>query len=701
MAEIIKLIGFTVGASIHTALLYILWRGRQTGRRARLMTGTVLSSAVWHLGNSLRLMFVLLGGSQTDAIGRYLDVVAFTGLGLLPPLLIHSHLEYYSDYAKGLREQSWYSKAVWGLYAPLAALPWVLRRLLGVSELTALERIGPWLAPCSIGFAAALAVCAFIDFRIARHAEDATERRFFKWLCVIFYFIAAAVIVTFLLLGKGNESLGAYLRALVMTSAIIPTMLIAYYIFRFNFLELIIHRRFVYILSVSGFLTLYLVAIRWVSEYLERVYDLPSPLVELILIFSVISAAIPVYLWLNRLISLRVGIYGDFTRKLNREVSQVLTLKLRLDFMAVEIARVFKLNKVCVLSLRSADEPENSTIDAWGGNIEVPLAEDAVKRPAGLILKRRLDIVRWNDPLLSETHYSLKDLGFTHIFSLWYENRLTGLMLVDSYPRKYLEDYEGLLLALAGTVAGAIEDCKTLEEKIQLEKALIRQEHMANLGKIAAAIAHEIKNPLSSIKTIVQLMKEDRKLGEAYQRDMELINLEIDRLNKSLIQLLDFSKPVVESPTRVPFTELINATIQFLARAGDASSVHMECRIEEGLVIDHANSDSVKEILLNLLINARQASPPGGTIEVKAYSGRPDGPGPARIFLEVSDEGPGIPLELQSKIFEPFFTTKMKGTGLGLAIIKKNVDYLSGEITLESPIKNQHGTRFRLIFEKG
>src|SRR5262249_54448639 len=159
----------------------------------------------------------------------------------------------------------------------------------------------------------------------------------------------------------------------------------------------------------------------------------------------------------------------------------------------------------------------------------------------------------------------------------------------------------GLLRALTGPIAGTIEDCKIVEEKIQLEKALIRQEHMANLGKMAAAIAHEIKNPLSSIKTIVKVMKEGAKLHEEDQRDLGFINSEIDRLNSSIIQLLNFSRPVAESRAAVPLSEMLQNTIQFLSRERGESPVRMECRIEEGLVLEQANPDSVKEILINLL----------------------------------------------------------------------------------------------------
>lgn len=698
MAEIVKLIGFTVGTLIHTALVFILWRSRQAMRRTRLMTWAILSSGLWHLGNSLRLMLFALGGSPGDVASQVLDMIAFSGVSLLPPLLVHAHLEFYADYEKGLKDRRWYEPVIWGLYAPLVVLPWVLLRLWSSSELTALEKIGPAVGPFALAFAGALTVCGFIDYRIAQYAEDRAERRFFKGLGVIFIFIAGALTVAFPLLSRSAEGPINYLRALVMTSSILPTTLIAYYIFRFNFLELIINRRFIYILSVSGFLTLYLVAIRWVSEYLERAYDLPSALIELILIFAVISVAIPIYIWLNRLISRRINIYGDFTRKLNKEISQVLSLKPRLDFMAAEIARVLRLNKVCIVSLSAHTPGKPPGVNTWGANVEVAPEEAEIQRIAGIIQARRLDIVRWNDALASKAVYNLKDIGFTHIFSLWYENHLTGLVLVDSYPRKYLEDYEGLLLALAGPVAGAIEDCKIVEEKIRLEKALIRQEHMANLGKIAAAIAHEIKNPLSSIKTIVQLMKEDGTLDQEYQRDLGLINSEIDRLNKSLVQLLNFSRPVAEQSASVPLSELIRNTVQFLSRERDKQTARVECRIEEDLALEQANPDSVKEILLNLLLNALQASPPDGTVHVQAYAERDGGPRTERVILEVSDEGSGVPPDLQSKIFEPFFTTKQKGTGLGLAIVKKNVDYLGGSITIESPTVNQHGTRFRVVF---
>src|SRR5712692_9881302 len=165
MIEIIKLLGFTLGASIHTALLFILWRSRQATARTRRMMWAILSSTVWHLGNSLRLMFVVLGGSPRDRVGQVFDLIAFTGLAWLPALLVHAHLEFHADYEKGLKGRPWYRPVLWTLYAPLIVWPWLLRRLWGSPESTALEKLNPYLTLLAVGFAGALAVCGVIDYR--------------------------------------------------------------------------------------------------------------------------------------------------------------------------------------------------------------------------------------------------------------------------------------------------------------------------------------------------------------------------------------------------------------------------------------------------------------------------------------------------------------------------------------------------------
>lgn len=237
-----------------------------------------------------------------------------------------------------------------------------------------------------------------------------------------------------------------------------------------------------------------------------------------------------------------------------------------------------------------------------------------------------------------------------------------------------------------------MEACRLVEEKILLERALLRQEHLASVGQLTATIAHEVKNPLSSIKTLAQLMREDRSLGES-QRDLDYIIAETDRLNNCVSQLLRYSRPLPVDTAHVTVHELLDAAVGNLKRDSANRLVKIEYEIAPSLREYRADRQTLQQIVLNLTLNALQASPEGGTVRFRATAVPP-----AMVRIEVSDEGPGIPPELQEKIFEPFFTTKQKGSGLGLAIVKKNLRQLPGDIRVVSPATNGCGTLFTVTF---
>jgi len=229
-----------------------------------------------------------------------------------------------------------------------------------------------------------------------------------------------------------------------------------------------------------------------------------------------------------------------------------------------------------------------------------------------------------------------------------------------------------------------------VEEKISLEKALLRQEHLATLGKVAATIAHEVKNPLSSIKTLAQLMREDPDLDAQYGRDINYIIAETDRLNTCVHQLLTFSRPVPAAISEVQVSNLLGALSETLRKEYAGQGIALESAIEPGAKVSGADPQIIQQIVLNLILNAVQAAGTGGTVRLDAR--RVDG----RIAIAVSDTGPGIPDSIRDRIFDPFFTTKQKGTGLGLAIVRKNLRHLGGEIELDSPLSKTGGTRFTI-----
>ncbi len=289
----------------------------------------------------------------------------------------------------------------------------------------------------------------------------------------------------------------------------------------------------------------------------------------------------------------------------------------------------------------------------------------------------------------------LGPLDATYAFPIRHGVNTLGLLVADSLPFAQLgRRLEQTLLDVAAQVALVLDNSNLLKAKLELQHKLDQQAQMVQLGEMTARIAHEIKNPLSAIKTIVQVMQEDPDLRTKYLRDLELINSEIDRLGRSVAQLLNFARPTPERRERVALRRAAESALEFLQRDIQRCGARVEDEIPEDLP-DAVGDDTVfREVFLNLLLNAIQSGGEGMQITLRAWQGILEDGSERFILLVVEDDGPGVASELQKKVFDPFFTTKQRGTGLGLAIVKRHIDHLGGRIALESPARDGRGTRF-------
>jgi signal transduction histidine kinase len=206
---------------------------------------------------------------------------------------------------------------------------------------------------------------------------------------------------------------------------------------------------------------------------------------------------------------------------------------------------------------------------------------------------------------------------------------------------------------------------------------------------MAATVAHEIKNPLSAIKSIAQVMGEDKSLSEEYARDLSLIVGETDRLGQSVTQLLTFARR--EAPSELPLraNQLVEAVVGLFQLSAEKEGVTLNATVQSDEELGGSAVSAVRVALSNLLLNALQATPPGGEISIS------DKWEDGHLLLSVEDSGSGIPLALRQRIWEPFFTTKQRGTGLGLAIVKKRMQEAGGSARLLSQA-NGKGARFEL-----
>jgi signal transduction histidine kinase len=228
-----------------------------------------------------------------------------------------------------------------------------------------------------------------------------------------------------------------------------------------------------------------------------------------------------------------------------------------------------------------------------------------------------------------------------------------------------------------------------IEENVRLERKVAEGERLAALGQMAATVAHEVKNPLSAIKSIAQVMGEDEALKTHYARDLGLIVAETDRLSKSVTQLLSFaSKRLPEAPPSRADELLTSVNNLFRSDAAERSiTLHSHAKAKVGL--NGVQTAAIRDALSNLVLNALQSTPLNGRVTIESFEIG------AEVVFCVSDTGPGIAPELETKIWDPFFTTRQRGTGLGLAIVRKRMEEAGGRAVL-LPSQNGSGARFEL-----
>jgi two-component system sensor histidine kinase HydH len=239
---------------------------------------------------------------------------------------------------------------------------------------------------------------------------------------------------------------------------------------------------------------------------------------------------------------------------------------------------------------------------------------------------------------------------------------------------------------------GAVIILRDLSEIKQLEEKVRRSEKLAAIGELAASVAHEIRNPLSSIKGFAQYLRHSLKDKPREKEYAETMVSEVDRINTVVTDLLTFARPMEAELVPTDVTALIEHTVRLIQADAQTRNINIQMNISDLSKIP-LDANQMTQAVLNLLLNALQAVKNGGHIEVGAELN----PSDSLLKMWVEDDGSGILADQKKKIFDPFFTTREKGTGLGLAIVHKIVENHNGEVNLESPpAREKQGTRIML-----
>lgn len=262
-------------------------------------------------------------------------------------------------------------------------------------------------------------------------------------------------------------------------------------------------------------------------------------------------------------------------------------------------------------------------------------------------------------------------------------------------------------------VTGTLIHLDDITEKRSKEAQLRRAENLASLTTLAAGVAHEIKNPLGSMSIHVQLMQktmdkgihffteelnrekplpdDDKQMSEYFdslRQYLDVVNEEIDRLNKIVVDFLFAVRPMNMELRQQNVNTLIQEMADFVQFELNWSHITLDLQLAADLPLINIDERFIKQALLNLIKNAMAAVPGGGTISIKTFAADEN------VSIVVCDNGLGIPEENLSKIFEPYFTTKETGSGLGLTLVFKIIREHRGEITVKS--KENEGTCFSI-----
>jgi two-component system, NtrC family, sensor histidine kinase PilS len=244
-------------------------------------------------------------------------------------------------------------------------------------------------------------------------------------------------------------------------------------------------------------------------------------------------------------------------------------------------------------------------------------------------------------------------------------------------------------------IRGVIAIFQDLTETKQWEEKIRAADKMAAVGELSAAIAHEIRNPLAAISGSVEVLNGELEVADENRRLLELIVRESSRLNNILSDFLLFARSKRISFTRVELCHLVSDVVEVIRHhPSHRPDISIKVSAEESMVYIFGDEDQIKQILINLIVNACEAigEKPGEiAISIKTDSDKP-------VELDIVDNGPGIGAEIIPKIFTPFFSTKKDGTGLGLAIVHRLAANLDIELSVQSEIGR--GTAFILDFHR-
>lgn len=692
---------FCVGfaAVVDTVLLLVVFERVNRPLTAVWLKAALTGTTMWHVGSFLHALLRETGGASAGFVDGLCMITMASGLMLLTCGILHASLRIHYT---GVTASPPFRPSYLLVYMPLLLLLPLSHAILKSGNRDFVQSTQGWHGFFFVWltFANLLASGLFLKKHYEVKSTSVSLARF------LFRFSLGLVAVTIVAHAYMLVALGSrhepWLRLLTNLSPLVPTLVFAYYIFRRRLLPLVFERTLVYGAIVLAAFYLHRLTLSPLMSRYSRELEFDLVVVEGLLLVALILAYQPLRNrcreGLRYLISGDVATVRDAIRQLSVELSR------RADQDVGEISDWFveKLQKVLRLryiwlSLAPPETSSNHVIRLADTESSTAFSkmlnqDNVAERLAGLSISQ---IECWIDRSRCENAEQLsvlRDLDLIAVFRIQ-DRSIDGFLLLGAplSGDRLSDEQLSSLTVLVDQFAATIHNRELENARKSAERRAMQQEKLSTLGLLAGSLAHELRNPLSSIRTIATLLQEDLGSRSEHGSDVQLIITEIDRLTQTTQRLLDFSRPPdTDNPTVAPDL-VIKRLMHILSHLAKQHAVEVSLQLNLDDVLVQAPDASLSEIVFNLIKNAIEAVRDTPQPQVKIttsveHSTASPEPlsetrnNPTMAVIVVRDNGPGVTAELQDQIFEPFVTGKTDGTGLGLYLVAQRVRELRGQI---------------------
>lgn len=691
--SVITLLGFGFGSAL-AVILFTLFLQRTPKQHVDFAFGVLFASFVlWFGGNFLALLVQWLFGSVARPTIQVLMILAYAGLTITPSSLLHIQLTALLAHRKESQSLATkYLVLIVVFYLPV--LVFLMSRPVQIVEGIFQPGQSNFInKPFVLWMIFTISVSITFSEKLIHALKHKADRSFYRDLSYVLTGIGLGLIVIYVFALYKLPYIGAYLDLFMLLSPAIPLLVFLYYVYRYNFYRLVIKPSVVYSIIYGSVMAIYLLGIRRLGEYLRTFPEVNEQFIEGLLLVALVFAFQPfrsaLQSRLDRYLFKDRYYYQQFLRELTDSISGIVDLNVLINTLRKALVDTLKV-KMCTIIILSK-EPDESRFFPNQQPYHLPdlsLLIRALETTHPFRLRRTV-----RDPRVIS---ALQKNKLALAIPVYFQDEMRGVICLSEKESSddFSDEELDVLSTFANQIGLAIENARLVQERLELIRRVYQAEKMNSLGQLATTMSHELKNPLSSIKTIVQILHE--KASGEDKKDLQLVVNEIDRLNAILEKLLSFARPSVGTTEKVEIVQIVEDVLSLLKPQARKAGIKVTFERNDSIPSLYIQVQLIREIVFNLVLNAIQAMEGGGgiylSLQVRNEDKQADGASHC-LVLTVSDDGPGIPDEILNRIYEPFYTSKTVGTGLGLAIVKRNVEEWGGDIHVTS---HPGGTTFEI-----